>query len=730
MSTPRDKLINDLQDQTITYNETTYTMNLNNSDNSLICSGTFVDESPSPENPSPITSTIPAGNYKIKDSKSGGYWYFTLSEDLYGLSDTVKDSITLSSYYGRGYIDRKCKKVKLNNNIGVWQSSNSIGRKYPCFLHILLTSRKENTNIKCTHIKNGAQTDIAYGNTIGIWAHINQAISSYVYMTIPYEIIGTTRNSAQTESVAAFRSWLQNQDTAGTPVEILYQLATPVRTPIVLSKTVISGAIDLPNSSAVTVDPNPYLPIPVMSLGEKDNKVKICVHGQNLFDPKNRIITTHSMMPGFKPSTTITSYDAFMPDLATPRYYIGYAPSGYFQSTLINKYIINENDNKIIFNSNESGYGIGFNIKVKPNTAYALVMNKLQTSFRVSYYNSSGMMISRSELGWNILNIITPDDCYYIIYSIVVFTVDLNKLMISEDIMVLEGTHTQSNVPPFIPYRGYTTEITLPKPLYKLSDSIYDYIDFKTGEVLNRINAVKITSSYISSLYTREDYNVYNAYAVFNSNINMHKINPVGSQYTDSPLCNNGLISNYFSFGGYVAKDKLTSIGFNVSSAGVYFRFDSPETNYGISDITSIKSFIDNCESIGIPLYAYFLMDSYTRTKIDLPELKYIEDENMTIEIYDSNATSSTIPTFSYYTKTSVAKIVSDRTGTFNASFNATGVSCYWIHNGTKIDSTSISITDNVSIGDTFKLVIIGSIPENAQLVVNGENKNISKYLQ
>lgn len=98
----------DWSNYTIAYDGINYSVNYRDNGDLVACEN-YVANSPTPKNPQPLISNLPAGTYKVADYK-GDWWEFTLTEDLHGIGD-VRDSVEWDKYGHKGFESRKIGQI-------------------------------------------------------------------------------------------------------------------------------------------------------------------------------------------------------------------------------------------------------------------------------------------------------------------------------------------------------------------------------------------------------------------------------------------------------------------------------------------------------------------------------------------------------------------------------------------------------------------------------------------
>lgn len=226
----------------------------------------FVPNSPSPEYPSPIVSNLPAGTYKTQDWR-GDWWEFTLTEDLHGIDD-VRDSVEFDKYSHKGFLRKKTSKVVFDGSetLGNFAYHEDTGLYRVGLLKPADAGTGTSTwgkKILCSH-------EFHKDNSLGTKPNIYQGTS---YFTWTYDA-----NAINATSIEDFNLWLAAQHATGTPVTVVYQLATPTRTPLTFTKNNASTAPECPMEFLTDT---PSLEYPA-ELFDASGTVK--ARGKNLFD--------------------------------------------------------------------------------------------------------------------------------------------------------------------------------------------------------------------------------------------------------------------------------------------------------------------------------------------------------------------------------------------------------------------------------------------------------------
>lgn len=130
---------------------------------------------------------------------------------------TCRDGVWGWAYRGTKYI------CSLNEVIS--QHGASIGKKYPCMTFSMKGKARDAGEVcACNYLKS-VGSEVLNGNAIGIWGNTNPTYKNYVYIGIPYSVLGTTIDSTADENTAAMTAWINAKKEAGAPITIEYKLA-------------------------------------------------------------------------------------------------------------------------------------------------------------------------------------------------------------------------------------------------------------------------------------------------------------------------------------------------------------------------------------------------------------------------------------------------------------------------------------------------------------------------
>jgi hypothetical protein len=228
----------DWSNYTIAYNGINYSVNYRDNGDLVACEN-YVANSPTPKNPQPLISNLPAGTYKVADYK-GDWWEFTLTEDLHGIGD-VRDSVEFDRYSHNGRCLNNIVKKIFNGTESIVYTSNSPvnGTNTVAFAWTSTTVKMSqlpiSTHFLGQNIWNMDREGVWVGGTQAIWLRIAKS-----------RLVGWSDALTDTEKTNLFKAWLADQYNNDTPVSVVYQLATPTRTPITFTLNNSSTAPECP----------------------------------------------------------------------------------------------------------------------------------------------------------------------------------------------------------------------------------------------------------------------------------------------------------------------------------------------------------------------------------------------------------------------------------------------------------------------------------------------------
>jgi hypothetical protein len=245
----------DWSNYTIAYDGINYRVNYRDNGDLVACEN-YVANSPTPKNPQPLISNLPAGTYKTQDWK-GDWWEFTLTEDLCGIGD-VRDSVEFDRYSHIGFIKPVIKKTLIKSlTWQVYSDMAGLGRFESNTLTDKYFTGTYTKNILCSHL-----LVVRYYEENGYpaWSISERNNLNNLRILVP---AGTTLS--------------QMLEIVGD-AELYYVLATPTRTPLTFTKNNDSTAPECP-MEFLTDTPSIDYPAEVFDAG---GMVK--ARGKNLFN--------------------------------------------------------------------------------------------------------------------------------------------------------------------------------------------------------------------------------------------------------------------------------------------------------------------------------------------------------------------------------------------------------------------------------------------------------------
>lgn len=168
------------------------------------------------------------------------------------------------------------------------------------------------------------------------------------------------------------------------------------------------------------------------------------------------------------------SYDASSKRLFNyNNYIIGITSNNYYLTSKISSYNVQNNTIKVEVNG--SGYGVGFPIKLKPNTSYILSYDtdlEANQNSGIGFYKSDGTYISNinSLLTNNYINFTTPSNCDF---AVIIFRPPVNTELTYRNIQLEEGS-TATVYEPYQTPHDYTIQT---EPLRSLPNGVKDTIE-------------------------------------------------------------------------------------------------------------------------------------------------------------------------------------------------------------------------------------------------------------
>ena len=171
-------------------------------------------------------------------------------------------------------------------------------------------------------------------------------------------------------------------------------------------------------------------------------------NGKNLLNLRDRVEKEPGGGSGYNNTYTRSNMDG-------KGIYKGISANNYYVPYKVNSYSIDSLNNNVTINSNEGAYGVGFDIKVKPNTDYFLRASKESDNIRVNYgeFRTDGSYIRFTSLVLLSYHVKTHEEAGYLLW---VVTEDQTKQnMTSYNLQIEEG----DKATPYEPY--YVTSDTI-----------------------------------------------------------------------------------------------------------------------------------------------------------------------------------------------------------------------------------------------------------------------------
>ena len=189
---------------------------------------------------------------------------------------------------------------------------------------------------------------------------------------------------------------------------------------------------------------SPDSPIPLV--GHSELNLTRC--GKNLLGLNGRTIVTSGEFPSTTPR-----------DLNGNKAFIGISMDNYFSAGIINSYSIN--DNQVVVNSGANGYGVGFDVKVIPNTVYTFSYSENNTNFvAFGFYDKDGNFLSFTTY----FTFTTPSNCAFVM---VVFRPTAN----TDTTFINPQVEFGSTATAYDPFKGDTATISFGQTVY---GGVYD----------------------------------------------------------------------------------------------------------------------------------------------------------------------------------------------------------------------------------------------------------------
>ena len=194
--------------------------------------------SPNPDYPQAITPLVTAGTYKITTDYG---IYEVAIPDLHGIGD-VTDKVVFDAVSGKGYLLQKTESINLTGNESFTVQGTGVNDygiiSYPATIY---------DEISETTITKPALSSILPWRSEGLY---DAQQPGFMVQTG----LGSTRLylrvlAADYPDAQSIKTKLAELATAGTPARIVYQLVTPIRTPLAFTKVETSTAEELPRKA-------------------------------------------------------------------------------------------------------------------------------------------------------------------------------------------------------------------------------------------------------------------------------------------------------------------------------------------------------------------------------------------------------------------------------------------------------------------------------------------------
>jgi hypothetical protein len=336
--------------------------------------------------------------------------------------------------------------------------------------------------------------------------------------------------------------------------------------------------------------PTPDAPIEIESVGVKS---------KNLLNMSGRTLGT--LNGGGSASIRTFEFD---------KYYVGLTANNYYYKDMVVSYSVNGNVISIMPKS--SGYGIGYPIRVKPNTTYVISAEK-SGIFGVGYYTEDGEYIN-NVYGSKPYKFTTPENCK--IATIICRPTSTSSETIYQKIQVEEGdtptSYEEYNYKIPVKVSNGTEEIItniyLNEPLRKIGEYA-DYIDFENKKIVRVIE--KRDCSELIWIQHQTYKNIYSVNSArFKKGTGLNAI----SEAFDS--------TKY-----------LPSV--SIRDMKVDYCIKTHATNSAIYISDSVHTTLDDFEEFVKDKFIYYILNEQEEQTIELPSIATLKG-NVIIEIVDN----------------------------------------------------------------------------------------------
>jgi len=380
---------------------------------------------PSPTDPSPVVTNLPAGTYKY--ISTDGIYEFTLSEELRGI-DTTYDKIVFDRKTGTGFVERAIRQI-------AFTSSTNFGDYYPVFTYNVTGEvfKRPTLLYKSSH---GGSYTFADAETA------NSSNVSFLNMGSYWGVNNMTE----------WNAFLVDQNNKGTPVTCYFARKNPIRTAITFTKVTSSSRTEVP-MTFLTSTPSLDYPATIFDV-ENEN---IVTRGKNLFN----------FIDGSVPIYSMDSRNVF--DVSAPPYTVAVPEQGGF-------YIANNGLYKIAL------------CQFEPYTQYTISLSRKFTSANnyffeilVMYEGGTSDVVSGGTANWENKQITTRQD-KTIKYILLRSADPKYDCVVDLDSILIEKGTTKTS---YVPYSGYDKKSL---PTLRKIGSIADTYNPKTGILTKRIS--------------------------------------------------------------------------------------------------------------------------------------------------------------------------------------------------------------------------------------------------
>lgn len=186
--------------------------------------GSTQDGTPSPNMPIDITPLVTAGTYKI--TTDYGIYEVTVP-DLHGIGD-VHDKVVFDALSGNGYLDATCGNVIID---GIDKKLRKTDTTAASFLYHIYADNAKTAGM-CSHF-------VHYDNYPSIYGKFSSSVADKLLFFCMKDLVSGDNATLPNADEA-------NQWVSQNPITVVYQLVTPIRTPLTFTKVGTSTVPELP----------------------------------------------------------------------------------------------------------------------------------------------------------------------------------------------------------------------------------------------------------------------------------------------------------------------------------------------------------------------------------------------------------------------------------------------------------------------------------------------------